>query len=818
MTEAKDTTDISGTAKVVIIGGGAMGCGLLYALAHEGWTDTVLIEKAELTSGSTWHAAGLCPSFIGSYNMAKIHHASNTLYPKLEEETEQYVSWHGCGGIRLAYTETEVDWFRHVAGFAPNIGFEMEIIGPNEIKRHIPHLNVEGLVAGARTTMDGHVDPAGVSNAMAAGARKLGATIHRHTLVTGTKQRPSGEWEVVTDRGTIVCEHVVNAAGCYADEVAKWAGLRAPIVNMAHQYFVTEPIQEFLDTDEEMPVVRDPYSSCYYRQEQKSGLIGVYETAPEHAEICWDHRGGWPEWDSENELFDGDFDKSMTHLERALERVPIWAESGMRRVVHGAIPHTPDANPMLGPAPGVQNYWMCNGSAIGIAQGGGSGKYLAQWMVHGQSEINMAELDPRRFGDWFDEDYIRVKGSEDYNRMYACTPPGLELEAGREMRTTPLYEKLKAKGAIYTAVHGWERPKVFSPGTGEIPGFRRSNLHDIVAEECRAVRERAGIMDLSSFAKFDITGKDAEAFLNRFCANRMPKKDGGIVLAHVLNENGVFESEATITRLGEGRFYFLSSANSEMRDTHLLQNNKADGEDVTIENVTDDWGILVVAGPNSRDVLAGLTEADLTNDGFRWLTGQEIDIAGVPLRALRVNYVGELGWELHAPMDRLADLYDAIWAAGEAHGIADFGAYAVNSLRLEKAYKGYGAEMTNEITMIEADMERFIKWEKDDFTGKAALANRKQQGIETQCVYVEVDADDTDVRGGEAALADGRCIGVTTSGGYGHASGKSLAFVYVEPAFAAPGSKFEIPILGQPRTATVLADPVWDPANERLRA
>ncbi|MEM7223180.1 MAG: FAD-dependent oxidoreductase [Pseudomonadota bacterium] len=803
-------------ARVVIVGGGMMGAGLLYHLAEEGWTDSVLVEKAELTSGSTWHAAGQCPSFIADYNMAKIHHYGNTLYPKLESMTGQYTSWHGCGGIRFATTKEELDWFKHVEGMAKLIGYRMEIIGPNEIKRINPFVDVEGVIAGAWTLDDGHVDPAGCCNALAKGARDMGASIIRHNRVTDIN-RANGEWKVETEKGTITCEHVVNAAGCYARQVAQMVGTDLPMTNMEHTYLVTEPIKEFVERDEEMPVMRDPYPSAYYRQEQKAGLIGIYET--EASKECWEHRGGWPEWDSENELFEADFERIGPYVERVLERMPIWQEAGIKRVVCGAIPHTPDNNPLIGPGAGVENFWHANGAAIGVAQGAGCGKYLAQWMVHGEAEINMASVDPRRFGAYAVGDYTKAKSHQDYEHMYALHLPGEERPAARKARVTPLYDRLAAQGANYTEAHGWERPKWFSlDGREEEPGFRHNNIFEVVAEECRAVRERVGVLDLSSFAKYEVTGADAETFLNRICANKMPKREGGIVLAHILSDEGRIRGEVTITKVGEGRYYLLSGAGAEERDFDHLTQGKLDGEDVSVTNVTDDIGVLVLAGPRSRDVLSQLTEQDLSNASFKWLNGKEIEVAGVPLKALRVNYVGELGWELHCPMDRLLELYDAVMAAGKDHGIANFGVYAVNSLRMEKAYKGWAAELTNEITPVEADIERFVAYDKEDFVGKAATLRVKQAGVVTQCVYYEVEDGDCDVVGGETVLSGEDAIGVTTSGGYGHISGKSLGFAYVEPAFTAPGSRFDVVVLGERRKATVLADPVYDPANERLRA
>ena len=805
------------SAKVVIIGGGVMGAGLAYHLAQEGWTDCLLIEKGELTSGSTWHAAGQCPSFIADYNMAKIHDYGVNLYPKLEALTDQYVSWHGCGGIRFAYNHAEVEWFHRVAGVGKLIGFECEIIDPAKIKQLIPYANIDGVLAGAWTINDGHVDPAGVCNAMAKGARQLGVNIVTNNRVIDINQRSSGDWEIVTEQGNVIAEHVVNAAGCYARQVSQMVGTDIPMINMKHTYIVTDTVEDFLERDEEMPVIRDPYPSSYYRQEQKSALIGIYEMA--NSEECWTHRGGWPEWDSQNELFDPDFDNLTLYIERVMERVPMWSDLGIKRVVCGAIPHTPDSNPFLGPAAGLQNFWHCNGASIGIAAGAGSGKYLAQWMVYGDAEINMAGVDPRRFSDFAPGDYTKAKSHEDYEHMYKLHLPGEERPAGREIRTTPLYDLLKSKGAVYHEVNGWERAKWFSlDGREEEIGFRHNNTFDVVADECRAVRERVGIMDLSTFAKYDVKGSDAEKLLNRITANKMPKREGGITLTHYLADNGRLNGESTITRLADDHFYVLSGATSEERDLSFLRFGIEEGEDVNVTNITNDFGVLVVAGPAAREVLAPLTDSDLSNASFKWLTGQEIMLAGVSVRALRVNYVGELGWELHCRMQDMPAVYEAVWAAGQPHGIADFGTYAMNSLRMEKAYKGWGAELTNEISMIEADVMRFFRADKDEFRGKQATLAINADDIDQKLVYFEVEAGDNDVVGGEAVLDGDQAIGVTTSGGYGHTTGKSLGFAYVNPEFTSPGSQFDVLLIDQRRRATVLDQPAWDPSSDRSRA
>ncbi len=805
------------SAKVVIIGGGVMGAGLAYHLAQEGWTDCLLIEKGELTSGSTWHAAGQCPSFIADYNMAKIHDYGVNLYPKLEELTGQYVSWHGCGGIRFAYNHAEVEWFHRVAGVGKLIGFDCEIIDPPKIKELIPYANIDGVLAGAWTMTDGHVDPAGVCNAMAAGARKFGAKIVTNNRVIDINQRASGDWEIVTEQGNVIAEHVVNAAGCYARQVSQMVGTDIPMINMKHTYIVTDTVQEFLDREDEMPVIRDPYPSSYYRQEQKSGLIGIYEMAK--SEECWTHRGGWPEWDSQNELFDPDFDNLAPYIERVMERVPMWSELGIKRVVCGAIPHTPDSNPFLGPAAGLRNFWHCNGASIGIASAAGSGKYLAQWMVYGDAEINMAGVDPRRFSDFAPGDYTKAKSHEDYEHMYKLHLPGEERPAGRKLRTTPLYDLLESKGAVFTEVNGWERAKWYSlDGREEEIGFRHNNTFEVVAEECRAVRERVGVMELSTFAKYEVIGENAEKLLNRISANRMPKRQGGITLTHYLAENGRLNGESTITRLAENHYYVLSGATSEERDLSILKQGIQEDEDVTITNITNDWGVIVVAGPESRKVLQPLTDTDLSNESFKWLTGKEIQIAGATIRALRVNYVGELGWELHCRMQDMVAIYEAVWNCGQDYGIANFGTYAMNSLRMEKAYKGWGAELTNEITMVEADAMRFFRVDKEDFIGKQATLNVDENNVDLKLVYLEVEMGDNDVVGGEAVMDGDEAIGVTTSGGYGHFTGKSLGFAYVPPAYAKPGSQFDVLLIGESRKATVLEEPVWDASSKRPRA
>lgn len=803
-------------ARCVIIGGGAMGVGLLYHLAHEGWTDTVLIEKGELTSGSTWHAAGLVPNFIGDLNMAKVHQAAIDLYPKIEEETGLSSGWHGCGAIRFAISDEDVLWHRQVHAQMNQLGIESHIISPKEIKELNPLFeNIDDVQTGFYTPNDGWADPTGTTNTMAKGARQLGCEVVRHNRVTDMSQMVDGRWEIITEKGKIVAEHVVNAAGCYSPQLGAMVGLDVPIVSVIHQYLITEPLDAMKDLDFEPPVTRDPTSSSYYRREIDGLLIGPYETAN-----AMTYGVDGIDWKLDFYLTPPDVDNISDCLEIALDRVPAWADAGIKTIVSGPITHTPDSGYLMGPAPGLRNYWHCSGASIGITQGPGAGKYLAQWMVHGQTEINVRGMDPRRFGDHTGPKgtFAYEKAIEEYHLMYATRPPGEDHPAARKQKTTPIYDRLDALGAQWHEVYGWERPQYF--GEPEVHTFARSNAFSIVGEEVRAVRERVGIADLTAFAKFEVAGADAAALLGRVSSNKIPGKDGGMRLVYMLTELGGIECEMTITRFAEDRFYLNSAIMGTTHDEDWLNHHILAGEDVTVTDVTDQLGLLGLTGPRSRDVLSQLTDVDLQAPAFRWLTGQEIDVAGVPCKALRVSYVGELGWELHCPIERMTELYDAIIEAGEPHDIVHFGSYAMNSMRIEKGYKAWGTELTTEITPIEARLERFVDFD-GAFIGKQATAARRDQDepLEMVLVYCEIEDGDSDLLGNEPAYdAKGTVIGIGTSGAYGHAVGKSLGFVYVDPDHERPGSTFELDMLGVRRTATVLADPAYDPGNDALRA
>lgn len=808
-------TEFPSTARVVIVGGGIMGCSLAYHLAHAGWQDVLLLEKAELTSGSTWHAAGQITHSTSSFTLGKCVDYNIGLYAgALEAETGQSVTWHGCGSLRLAYNRDELDWLRHTLSVGRSLGFNIELIAPERIRALHPFYNLDGVLAALHSPEDGHVDPSGVTLAMAAGARALGARIIRRCRVTNMTQLPSGEWQVDTAQGSVVCEHVVNAGGTYARQMGEWSGLQLPMTSMTHHYFVTDTVPEFSGLGTELPVIRDDrLVSGYIRMEQKSALIGIYEK--ENPNTVWEDHCPW---DAENELFAPDYDRVMPWLEAAMERMPILAELGIKRDVHGAISHPPDGNPLIGPAPGVRNYWCCCGTQIGIGWGPGLSRELARWIVHGSADLSMRDFDPRRFGAYADRDWQVVKAKEDYCLRHEVPFPHFNRLAGRPLKPSPLYQRLKDKGAVFEEVYGHERPRWFAPA-GVAPvdqyAFGRTGVHRIVGDECRAVRARVGIMDISAFTKVEVSGPDAEALLDGLVANRLPQKTGGIALTHLLNARGRIELETTVVRLASQRFYLVCAAFFEQRLLDHLARYRGE-TDVRIELRSDDWAALALNGPRARDVLAACTEADLSNSGFRWLSAQYIEVAGVSLWALRMSYAGELGWELHIPREQTLAVYDALVAAGEPHGIVDYGSFAMNSMRMEKAFKGAG-ELTNEVTLPEADVMRFVRLDKDyigaaQTRDSAALAAAGK--LRWICAYLEIEPDGRhDGHGGEAVLLDGEVVGSTASVAYAHCHDTILAFAYLQPRASEPGTRLEVVIAGEARAARVLDLPVHDPDN-----
>ena len=803
--------------RIAIIGGGIVGVATAYHLAKRGESDVVIAERAELTSGSTWHAAGNLPHFAGSYNMMKLHKDSKDLYRELEARHGD-IGMHLTGSVRLAHSRDRMDEYRRMAALAAQAGVEFAVLTPDEMAARFPWLQLHDLEGGLWDPHDGDIDPTSVTNAMARDARELGVTIKRNAPVTSVKHMDSGRWELETPGGTISAEIIVNAAGFRAPEVAAMVGHCVPIASMEHQYLVTDDIPELVGRTDKIAMVRDPDTSYYLRHERDGIIIGPYE----HDGRLW-AEDGVPESFGQ-ELLPPDLDRIADYVADALERVPLAADAGIKTIINGPITYTPDGLPLIGPAPGYDNYFLNCGSSFGITQGGGSGKFAAEWILNGHTSLDMIELDPRRFGDFPTPEWTAARCKDIYDNEYAIGYPNeySMRPAGRPTRTMPAHIRHQSAGAQFYSAFGWERPAWFA-GAGEAPetfSFRRTNAFDAIARECRAVRQAAGLLDLSPFSKFDVTGPGAEAYLDAIGGNRMPRRTGGIVLTHALTPDGGILSEFTVTRLGPEHFYLVSAAAAEAHDGDLLRQALPDDGSVEIENITHDYGTLVLAGPRSRDILGQLTAADLGSATFPWLTSQEIEVAGVAVRALRVNFVGELGWELHHPVAGQLAIYDALVEAGAAHGLTPFGMRAMDSLRLEKMYRGWRTDLTTEYSLVEAGMERFVRFDKNvDFTGRDALAGQAANGAPHSLVCLEIDAADADAIALEPVFGEGgNWIGSVATGGYAHHLGKSLALAYVKSEKAVAGASVAVELVGERRPAIIHTEPLYDPGNERLRA
>ncbi len=804
-------------ARVVVIGGGAMGVSLLYHLASRGWSDVVLVEKTELTAGSTWHAAGLCTHFSHNATIMEMRAHSVRLYRDvLPAETGLPTGFHPSGALRITRSPDRMDEFRHVEGLGKFVGYEFRILTPEELKEVYPLCNTEGVLGAFYEPYDGHVDPTLATNAMAAGARAKGARIMRHTPVLGIEREPLGEWLVHTAKGTIRAEHVVNAAGTWCREIGTMMGLDLPVVPMLHQYVVTDgvsAVQERIAAGmPELPIIRDPEESWYVRQERDGLIVGPYE---KHAN-AWAVDGVPPEFGME--LMPPDLDRVEHIIALAMERIPALAEAGMKTVVNGPITFTPDANPLIGPAFGLDNAWLLTGSSMGVMEGGGAGAFLADWIVDGMPPRDALAIDPRRFGPFADRSYRLDKAVECFGLQFGIHFPFEEREAARSRRVTPALEAQRAQGAVLGAAYGWERPNFFAP-VGATPApltFRRPHWLGSVEEECLAVRDRAGVVDLSAFAKFELSGPGAEAFVETLGANRPPRRDGRIGITHVLTERGGIASEFTVTRLGPDRFYLTSAAAAERHDEDLLRRRSKAFPGVAIRNLTERRAILGLMGPRSRAVLQRLSDADLSDAAFPWLSAQSLNVAGVEALALRVSYVGELGWELHVPIEEFGRLYDAVTEAGAPFGLKPFGIYAVNAMRLEKGYRAWGADLTTERTPLETGLDALVKTEGRDFIGRDAMLARAGERP-WRMVLLDVE-DDGEVLPfyGHAVFGDERAVGVVTSGGFGFRVGKPLALAFLKPEAATNGS-LSVSILGRSLRACVLDIPPYDPENRRPR-
>ena len=834
-------------ARVVVIGGGVVGVGTLYHLARKGWSDVVLIERKELTSGSTWHAAGLLPLFNLSYSVGQIHKYSVKLYDSLEAETGQHVGFKKVSNIRLARTKDRWDEFMYYAGVAETIGVKVNILTPQQVKEIWPLCETDGLLGAIQHPDDGYIQPADLTQAMAKGARSRGAEIYRNTTVTGIEQKPNGEWVVKTDQGEITCEHVVSATGNFARKTGAMVGLDIPVVPVEHQYIVTEPHPLIKERQAkgmpEMGVLREADSSWYMREENGGLLLGPYE----HGAPCCYMDG--PSDQSEYELFQEDLDRLAPHIETAIARVPAFGEVGIKKVYNGAIAYTPDGSPIIGPAWDRRNFWLNEGHSFGVTASGGAGWQLAEWIVEGEPSIDMMGVDPRRFGPYATRGYLKTKNEEAYANVFTPHYPDEERSAARPLKRTPVYDRMKELGAVFGSVYGWERPGWFAPKgysltkaqinspdvltnhnyappteDGRIVekwSFRRSNYFPFVGEECRNVMGNVAIQDMSAFAKMEVSGPGARDWLESILANKIPKKQGRIALCHLLTPRGGVRAEFTVYEWAPGRFYLVSAGAYERHDHDYLRKLcPADGS-VRLNPITTRFGVLVLAGPNARKVLQKLTDADLSNEAFPWLSGKEISVGHCSAHALRVNFVGELGWEFHHPIEQQVALFDLLMEAGREFGIRPYGIKAMSSLSIEKSYRLVPRELSIEYNAYESGLDRFVHPNKGQFIGRDALVEAKQKGLGWNFITMEVHGvgdGDSDARGSEPLYRKGQLIGRATNGGYGFRVNKSLALGMVHPDCSAIGTELEIKILGKLFNATVISESPYDPENSALRA
>jgi dimethylglycine dehydrogenase len=814
-------TGFPSTARVVIIGGGAVGVSSLYHLAKAGWTDCVLLEKNELTSGSTWHAAGNVPTFSSSWSLMNMQRHSASLYRGLADEVGYPMNYHVTGSLRLAHTDERMQEFQRVKGMGRYQGMAIDVIGPDEIKSRYPFIEIHDLKGALYDPSDGDIDPAQLTQALAKGARDHGAKILRFCPVTAV-HRKSGEWVVTTPKGEIRCEFVVNAAGYRAAEVGKLFDRDVPMMVMSHQYILFDEIPELAawtrENGRKLPLLRDVDTSYYLRQEKNGMNLGPYER---NCRAHWASPADPMPDDFSFQLFPDDLERLEHYLDDAARRVPILGTAGLSKVINGPIPYTPDGNPLIGPMPGVPNAFEACVFTFGIAQAGGAGKVLAEWVTEGRTEWDMWSCDPRRFTSFASEkDYCVAKGMEVYGHEYAIQFPRFAWPAGRNRKLSPIHDRIAALGAQFNAYNGWERATWYAKPGDDVSEeaaqtFARSGpWEERVREECLAVRDAAGILDLPGFSRFRLQGEGARDWLSTVITGVVPKP-GRIGLAYFADDAGRIVTEMSIMALDQDFFFLITAAVAEFHDFEWLQKHLPQGTRISLQNTTDSFTCQILTGPKSRDILAEITEADLS---LPWLSHQSVRIADRWCQLVRVSFAGELGWEIHTKLDDTGAIFDAVWAAGQKHGLKPFGMFALDALRLEKGYRAWKQDLSTDYTVLQGGLERFVAWDKPDFKGKAALLNEKQQGVRKRFVTLLVEAGDYDAPYMSTLWHDGQIVGETTSGGWGYRLDKSIALGMLLADLAGPGTRVEIEIFGQRYPAFVQEDkPLWDPENARLR-
>ncbi|RLB88999.1 MAG: dimethylglycine dehydrogenase, partial [Deltaproteobacteria bacterium] len=750
-------------ARAVIIGGGAIGVSIAYHLAKYGWKDVVLVEKHELTSGSTWMAAGNVSFFHSNYYGTQVNMKSIEIFKELEKETGQSTGWHTTGSIRTADNPGRMDELGYAYSMNRCLGLNVEYVTPEEMGKLHPLMDTEGLLGGLYWPDDGDVDPNSMTQAMAKGARNHGAELNLHTLVTGIEEKKSGEWLVKTDKGDITCEVVVNAAGLWAPEVSKMVGLEIPSIAIAHTHILYETIDAVDKRDTVLPLVRDPDKSVYLRQEMDSLILGMYEANGQQ----W-KKDGVP-WDYAQEEINPDIDNISDCIEAGMERFPILGDTGFKHVTAGPITYTPNGDPLVGPAAPLKNFFQACGYSFGITQAGGIGHYLAGWIMNGEPEIDLWALDSRRFGSHANWAYNTQKIADTYPRLYSTIYPNEFRDAARPNRTSPIYEYQKQANAVFGDYYGWECPNYFPPKGEdgyETPSWRRSNAFKHVANECKHAMNHVGLIDLTRFAKTKISGPGAKGWLNNMTCQKVPEKDGRIALSPMLNHMGTFKSDMTITRVNEEEFFCVTASIGKKHDQHwMLENLPTDGS-VVMDDLTYKMGCLVLVGPDSRKVLEKAAYGDVSNDAFKFSTSQEIYVNRTKCRINRMNYVGELGFEIFHPIQQQVAVYKALMEAGADFKIRLIGMHAMDSMRLEKGYLAWKSEMTLHHTPLETNVGWTVKLDKE-FIGKQGVLKQKEAGIPQKLVCLVVEATDSDAWGYNPIFKDGQRIGMTSSGGYG---------------------------------------------------
>ncbi len=807
--------EIPSSARVVIIGGGAVGASCLYHLARAGWADCVLLERNELTSGSTWHAAGNVPTFSASWSVMNMQRYSAELYRGLADAVDYPMNYHVTGSIRLAHSKERMQEFERVKGMGRYQGMDIEVCGPNELKNHYEYLELHDLEGGLFDPYDGDIDPAQLTQALAKGARDLGAKVIRFCAVTGAK-RKNHEWIIETEKGDIGCEYVVNAAGYRAQEIGRMFGHFIPMVSMSHQYILFDEVPELRERSQrlghKLPLLRDVDSSYYLRQEKNGFNLGPYER---NCRAHWVTPDDPMPEDFSFQLYPDDLDRLEWYLEDAIARVPLMGEAGVYKVINGPIPYLPDGNPNIGPMPGVPNVFEASVFTFGICQAGGAGKVLAEWVIEGATEWDMWSCDPRRWTGWCDQEYATAKGKEIYGHEYAMHFPHHAWPAGRNKRLSPIHEKIVAGGGQMGAFNGWERALWFAKQGDDISHestqtwARSGPWEKRVREECEAVRDQCGVLDLPGFTRLNLAGVGAAQWLRGMIAGGLPKV-GRMNLGYFADHKGRIVTEMSILRHDEDVFTLITAATAEWHDREWLERSLPDG--LTLSDHTEEYGTLIVSGPNSRELLAGIAEADFT---LPWLSHQKATVAGRPAMLARVSFAGELGWEIHAANTEMPAIYDSVIAAGAK----PFGMFALDSLRIEKGYRTWKGDLSTDYTLLEGALDRFIKFDKpQDFVGKEALLKQKQRGVKKRLVTMIVDAEDCDAPYMSTVWRDDEVVGETTSGNWGYRVGASIALGTVRADCTEPGTKLAIEIFGKRCRAVVQPEqPLWDPDNERLK-